>query len=105
KDKLTAPVTVPKPEGSRTFAAGTSNPGTNMPGGATGTGTQAMLDDRVAGEGHVRNWLECVRSRKQPNAPIEVGYAHSVASILCFKAWLTGRRQVFDAGKSEITAA
>jgi predicted dehydrogenase len=108
KDKLSAPVTVPKPEGSRTFAAGTSNPGTNMPGAAgstAGTGTQTMLDERVAGEGHVKNWLECVRSRKQPNAPIDVGYAHSVASILCFKAWLTGRRQVFDAGKSEITAA
>ena len=22
---------------------------------------------------HVRNWMECVRSRKQPNAPIEAG--------------------------------
>lgn len=64
-----------------------------------------MLDARVEGEGHVRNWLECVRSRKTPNAPIDVGYAHSVASILCFKAWLTGRRQLFDASRNEITAA
>jgi hypothetical protein len=56
----------------------------------------------VGGEGHVRNWLECVRSRAQPNAPIEVGYAHTVASILCFKAWETGRRHVYDAAKREI---
>ena len=24
--------------------------------------------------GHMRNWMECVRSRKEPNAPIEAGY-------------------------------
>lgn len=45
---------------------------------------------------HVRNWLECIRSRKTPNAPIEAGYAHSVAAIMCFKALETGRRQKYD---------
>ncbi len=24
---------------------------------------------------HIRNWMECVRSRKQPHAPVEAGYA------------------------------
>ncbi len=27
----------------------------------------------------MRNWMECVRSRKQPNASIEAGYSHSIA--------------------------
>lgn len=62
----------------------------------------AVPDQRVEGEGHVRNWLECVRSRARPNAPIEVGYAHSVASIMCFKAWETGQRQIYDPVKMEI---
>src|SRR4030095_10831969 len=31
---------------------------------------------------HVRNWMECIRSRKQPNAPVEAGYSHSIATIM-----------------------
>ena len=31
---------------------------------------------------HVRNWMECVRSRNQPNAPVEAGYSHSIATIM-----------------------
>src|SRR5690606_32465381 len=26
---------------------------------------------------HMRNWMECVRSRKQPNANVMAGYNHS----------------------------
>ena len=32
------------------------------------------------------NWLECVRSRKATNAPIEVGYQHSICTILGYQA-------------------
>ena len=45
---------------------------------------------------HVRNWLECIRSRQRPNAPIEAGYAHSVAGVMCFRALQTGKRQKYD---------
>jgi predicted dehydrogenase len=51
---------------------------------------------------HVRNWIECLRSRKDPNAPIEVGYAHSVASIMAFRAWESGRRQLYVPTTGEI---
>ncbi len=51
---------------------------------------------------HMRNWLECIRSRQTPNAPIEAGYAHSVAAIMCFKALETGRRQKYDIENMEI---
>jgi hypothetical protein len=27
----------------------------------------------------MKNWFDCLRSRKQPNATVENGYAHSVA--------------------------
>jgi len=30
----------------------------------------------------MKNFLDCVRSRQQPIAPIEAGYAHSVAVIM-----------------------
>jgi hypothetical protein len=51
---------------------------------------------------HVRNWMECIRSRKQPNAPIEAGYSHSIATIMTNAAVLTGQKAIFDAAKQEI---
>jgi len=59
----------------------------------------------VAGTSHVKNWLECLRSRKEPNAPVEAGYAHSVASMLAYRSWETGRRQVYDPVNREISDA
>jgi hypothetical protein len=31
---------------------------------------------------HIRKWMECIRSRKQPNAPVEAGYSHSIATAM-----------------------
>ena len=45
---------------------------------------------------HVRNWMECVRSRKQPNAPVEAGYSHSIATIMTNAAARTGYKATFD---------
>ena len=53
---------------------------------------------------HMRNWVECVRSRQTPNADIKSGYAHSVASIMAAQAERTGRRQYWDARREIITA-
>ncbi len=50
----------------------------------------------VAGENHVENWVSCLRSRKDPNAPIEAGYNHSVACILAAEALHRGTRMVYD---------
>ncbi len=51
---------------------------------------------------HMRNWMECVRSRKQPNAPIEAGYAHSIASIMTNAAVRTGMKATFDTSTQEV---
>jgi len=51
---------------------------------------------------HMRNWMECVRSRKQPNAPAEAGYSHSVACIMTTAAVRSGSRAIFDPIKQEI---
>ena len=53
---------------------------------------------------HMQNFLECVRSRQQPIAPIEAGYAHSVAVIMADDALTTGRRMLYDAAKREVHA-
>ena len=51
---------------------------------------------------HMRNWMECIRSRKQPNAPVEAGYAHSVASIMTNASVRTGFKATFDEAKQEV---
>ena len=53
---------------------------------------------------HMKNFLECVRSRKTPNAPIEAGYAHSVAVIMADEALVRGTRMVYDPNKRAIHA-
>jgi len=51
---------------------------------------------------HMQNWMECVRSRKQPNASAKAGYNHSVANMMATMALHTGKRVTFDSQKQEI---
>jgi len=53
---------------------------------------------------HVRNWMECVRSRQQPNAPVEAGYSHSIANIMTNAAVHTGYKATFDEATQEVMA-
>jgi len=47
-------------------------------------------------DANVRNWMECVRSRKTPNASIHAGYSHSIALCMCVAAVQTGAKVTFD---------
>jgi len=53
---------------------------------------------------HVRNWMECIRSRKIPNAPVEAGYSHSIATIMTNAAVHTGAKVTFDEKTQEVMA-
>ncbi|MDP1844977.1 MAG: Gfo/Idh/MocA family oxidoreductase [Sediminibacterium sp.] len=53
---------------------------------------------------HMRNFMECVRSRKQPNAPVEAGYYHSIATIMTNAAVHTGAKVYFDEIRQEVIA-
>jgi predicted dehydrogenase len=57
------------------------------------------------GEEHMRNWLECLRTRETPHASIDVGYAHSVAGILTFRALETGNKYMFDPETKKVRPA
>jgi len=45
---------------------------------------------------HMRNWLECIRSGKQPNATVDDGFAHSVAVIMAARAQREGKKLYWD---------
>ena len=53
---------------------------------------------------HIRNWMECVRSRQQPHAPVEAGYSHSIATIMANAAARTGEKVTFDEKTQEVMA-
>ncbi|MGH9898229.1 MAG: Gfo/Idh/MocA family protein, partial [Pyrinomonadaceae bacterium] len=64
------------------------------------TSANTGVDDSTSA--HMRNWMECVRSRKAPNADITAGYNHSVALCMTIAALQTGKRVTFDDGKQEV---
>lgn len=60
------------------------------------TGADQLTSD------HMRNWMECIRSRKETNAPVEVGYNHSIANIMTTAASRTGSKATFDEATQEV---
>lgn len=74
-----------------------------------GKGTEA--EDRIKEEtqiepeevnSHMANFIECVRSRRQPRADIQAGFSHAVAGCMSAVARDTGRNVRFDARRLEI---
>jgi predicted dehydrogenase len=53
---------------------------------------------------NMRNWMECVRSRKTPNASIEAGYSHSIALCMNVAAIQTGLKATFDDKTQQVLA-
>jgi len=66
--------------------------------------TSAVMQHDILTYNHVKNWMECVRSRRQPNAPVEAGYQHSIANIMATAAYRTGQRVTFDGKRDEVLA-
>ncbi|MGZ8557389.1 MAG: Gfo/Idh/MocA family protein [Chitinophagaceae bacterium] len=53
---------------------------------------------------HMKNFMDCVRSRKPTNAPVEAGYSHSIATIMTNAAVRTGAKVTFDEATQEVMA-
>jgi predicted dehydrogenase len=53
---------------------------------------------------NMRNWMECVRSRKTPNASIQAGYNHSVALCMNIAAIQTGQKVTFNEKTQQVMA-
>jgi predicted dehydrogenase len=66
--------------------------------------TAAATGEDEMTSAHVRNWLECVRSGRTPNAPVEAGYSHSIATIMTNAAIRTRRVVTFDDERQEVLA-
>ena len=51
---------------------------------------------------HVKNWLECCKSRKEPNSPIELGHRVIVAAHLANLSYRTAKRVYWDSDRQEV---
>ena len=54
------------------------------------------------GTSHMRNWMECVRLRKKPNADVQAGFSHSIPVIMAIWALHTGKRVYYDPNEQRI---
>ena len=68
--------------------------------GGVETAADTGTDDATVA--HMRNWMECVRDRKRPNADIVAAYNHSTALCMTIAAMHTGKRVTFDEAKQEV---
>jgi predicted dehydrogenase len=71
---------------------------------ATPTSTAADTGADPQTSANMRNWMECVRSRKTPNASIEAGYSHSIALCMNVAAIQTGQKVTFDDKTQQVMA-
>lgn len=51
---------------------------------------------------HMKNWMQCIRTRKAPVADIEAGYSHSIALCMAIAALHSGKRAKFDEKTQEV---
>ena len=58
-----------------------------------------------ASHAHIRNFLECARDRKEPNAPIEVGNHVNVVNCMAIQSMRSGRKLRFDAAARKVSPA
>jgi hypothetical protein len=82
-----------------------------LPSLSLGSGEKVVTDATTVGPkadpqttANMRNWMECVRSRKTPNASIEAGYSHSIALCMNVAAIQTGQKVTFDDKTQQVMA-
>jgi len=65
----------------------------NQPKGTT-------LGGETKDQNHMANWIDCVRSRKTPNAPVELGYQSAIAVHMANLSYRHQHRVTLEEAKS-----
>jgi predicted dehydrogenase len=51
---------------------------------------------------HMQNFFDCIRSRKEPNCPFEIGFRSAIACRMALVSYREGRKVTWDAEREEI---
>ena len=55
-----------------------------------------------ATDAHMQNFFDCVRSRKEPNCPFEIGFRSAIACQMAVRSYREGRTVTWDEKTEEI---
>ena len=69
----------------------------NRPGG-----NEMMGPTRSMPRAHMQNFLDCIRSGKEPNCPFELGFRVSIACRMAVESYLQQRTMRWDAAREEM---
>ncbi len=56
----------------------------------------AALKGETPNQNHMANWIDCVRTRKTPNAPVEIGYRSAIAAHMANMAYRQKQRVTLE---------
>lgn len=59
----------------------------------------AAIEGQTKDVHHMTNFIECVRSRKEPNAPVEIGYRSAIAAHLANLSYRKKQRVTLEEGR------
>jgi predicted dehydrogenase len=62
-------------------------------------GSEALTSE-TKDQNHMANWIDCIRSRKTPNAPVELGYRSAVAAHMANMAYRQKQRVTLEMAKA-----
>ena len=60
----------------------------------------SRLDGTTQDQNHMANWIDCVRSRKTPNAPVETGYRSALAVHMANLSYRQKQRVTLEEAKA-----
>jgi predicted dehydrogenase len=58
------------------------------------------LTGETSNQNHMANWIDCVRSRKTPNATVEIGYRSAIAAHMANLAYRQKQRVTLETARS-----
>src|SRR6267143_633905 len=65
----------------------------------------AALTGKSADQNHMANWVECMRTRKTPNASVDIGYRSAIAAHMANLAYKRKERVTLEIAKSDQLSA
>ena len=60
----------------------------------------SLITGKSPTQNHIANWIDCMRSRKTPNAPVELGYRSAVVAHMANLSYRQKRRITLDEAKT-----
>jgi len=60
----------------------------------------AALTGNTPDQNHMGNFIDCIRSRKQPNANVDIGYRSAVAAHMANLSYLRKQRLTWEEAKA-----